>query len=188
MVLLGPRRPQDRRRRADPRPDRSPSPAWPRPPPAARSSGPTPTSWPPSDLAELEAVAPDIILLTGGTDGGNARIVLPQRRPAWPALAARRPSSSTPATARSATRSRDILGGRERRRPPPTSCPRSATIDIEPAREVIRRVFLERIVDGKGLARIVAAAGREPLPTPLAVLRARPDDRRAPSRVGRTSP
>ena len=28
------------------------------------------------DLAELEAVAPDIVLLTGGTDGGNSRVVL----------------------------------------------------------------------------------------------------------------
>lgn len=37
-------------------------------------------------------------------------------------------------------------------------------------REAIRRVFLDRIVSGKGLDRLVAAFATQPLPTPLAVL------------------
>src|SRR5512137_323687 len=62
----------------------------------------------------------------------------------------------------------DILRGREVATAA-NVMPEVGTIDIEPAREVIRRAFLERLVDGKGLSGVVAAAGREPLPTPLAV-------------------
>jgi uncharacterized protein (TIGR01319 family) len=47
--------------------------------------------------------------------------------------------------------------------------PEVGTIRIEPAREVIRRIFLERIVDGKGLSNVVREIGRDPYPTPLAM-------------------
>ena len=118
------------------------------------------------DLAELESVAPDIILLTGGTDGGNSRVVLHN--------AARLAGTPLPAVILYAgnRKVRDqveaVLNGRD----VVTAAnvmPEVGVIDIEPARDVIRRAFLERIVDGKGLAGVVEAAGREPLPTPLAV-------------------
>ena len=118
------------------------------------------------DLAELEAVAPDIVLLTGGTDGGNSRVVLHN--------AARLAETSLPAVILYAgnrkvrDRVAEILAGRDLVTAA-NVMPEVGTIDIEPAREVIRRAFLERIVDGKGLAGVVAATGREPLPTPLAV-------------------
>jgi uncharacterized protein (TIGR01319 family) len=118
------------------------------------------------DLAELEAVTPDIVLLTGGTDGGNARVVLHNavrlaetRLPAVILYAGNRKVRDEVAR---------ILDGRELVTAA-NVMPEVGVIDIEPAREVIRRAFLERLVDGKGLAGVVAAAGREPLPTPLAV-------------------
>ena len=118
------------------------------------------------DLADLKAVEPDIILFTGGTDGGNSRIVLQN--------AARLAELVSPAIILYAGNRKvrdqvvDILRGREVATAA-NVMPEVGTIDIEPARDVIRRVFLERIVDGKGLSSVVAAAGREPLPTPLAV-------------------
>jgi uncharacterized protein (TIGR01319 family) len=118
------------------------------------------------DLAELEAVAPDIVLLTGGTDGGNSRVVLHN--------AARLAETRLPAVILYAgnRKVRDevarVLASRELVTAA-NVMPEVGVIDIEPAREVIRRVFLERIVDGKGLAGVVAEAGRDPLPTPLAV-------------------
>ncbi len=118
------------------------------------------------DLEDLRAVDPDIILFTGGTDGGNSRIVLHN--------AARLAGLAVPAVILYAGNRKvrdqvaDILRGREVATAA-NVMPEVGTIDIEPARDVIRRVFLERIVDGKGLASVVAAAGREPLPTPLAV-------------------
>jgi uncharacterized protein (TIGR01319 family) len=120
----------------------------------------------PEDLDELGSVEPDIILFTGGTDGGNSRVVLHN--------AARLAELASPAVILYAgnRKVRDqvvgILRGREVAMAA-NVMPEVGTIDIEPARDVIRRVFLERIVDGKGLSSVVAAAGREPLPTPLAV-------------------
>jgi len=118
------------------------------------------------DLAELEAVAPDIVLLTGGTDGGNSRVVLHN--------AARLAETALPAVILYAgnRKVRDRVAGILAGRDLVTAAnvmPEVGTIDIEPAREVIRRAFLDRIVDGKGLSGVVAATGREPLPTPLAV-------------------
>jgi uncharacterized protein (TIGR01319 family) len=118
------------------------------------------------DLADLRAVDPDIILFTGGTDGGNSRVVLQN--------AARLAGLALPSIILYAGNRKvrdqvvEILEGREVATAA-NVMPEVGTIDIEPARDVIRRVFLERIVDGKGLSRVVAAAGREPLPTPLAV-------------------
>lgn len=118
------------------------------------------------DLAGLRAVDPDIILFTGGTDGGNTRVILHN--------AARLAEAALPAVILYAGNGKvrdrvvDILRGRD----VVTAAnvmPEVNVIDIEPARDVIRRVFLERIVDGKGLSSVVAATGREPLPTPLAV-------------------
>ena len=118
------------------------------------------------DLAELAAAAPDIVLLTGGTDGGNARVVLHN--------AARLAAAALPAVHLYAgnRKVRDEVARLLAERDVVTAAnvmPEVGVLDIEPAREVIRRAFLERIVDGKGLAGVVAAAGREPLPTPLAV-------------------
>ncbi len=118
------------------------------------------------DLAELRAVEPDIILFTGGTDGGNSRVVLHN--------AARLAGLDSPAVILYAGNGKvrdrvvEILQGRDVATAA-NVMREVGTIDIEPAREVIRRIFLERIVDGKGLSSVVQAVGREPLPTPLAV-------------------
>jgi len=118
------------------------------------------------DLAALQAVEPDIILFTGGTDGGNSRVVLHN--------AARLAELASPAVILYAGNRKvrdevlDLLRGRDVETAA-NVMPEVGTLDIEPARDVIRRIFLERIVDGKGLSSVVGATGREPLPTPLAV-------------------
>jgi len=118
------------------------------------------------DLDGLRTVDPDIILFTGGTDGGNSRVVLHN--------AARLAELSSPAVILYAGNRKvrdqvvEILRGRDVETAA-NVMPEVGTIDIEPARDVIRRIFLERIVEGKGLSSVVAAVGREPLPTPLAV-------------------
>jgi uncharacterized protein (TIGR01319 family) len=118
------------------------------------------------DLAELESVAPDIILLTGGTDGGNSRVVLHNAvrlaETHVPAVILYAGNRKVRDQVKAALSGRDVVTAAN-------VMPEVGVIDIEPAREVIRRAFLERIVDGKGLSRVAAAAGRDPLPTPLAV-------------------
>jgi uncharacterized protein (TIGR01319 family) len=47
--------------------------------------------------------------------------------------------------------------------------PEINVLQVEPAREAIRRIFLAKIVEGKGLAALVRSVGAAPKPTPLAV-------------------
>ncbi len=121
------------------------------------------------DLADLARSRPDIVLLTGGTDGGNRDAILHNAR----ALA----SLPTPfpvvvAGNRSAVgEAADLLraSGKDVR-----LCanvmPRLDHPDIEPAREAIRTVFLERIVRARGFTGAAALMDDIVTPTPAAVL------------------
>ncbi len=66
--------------------------------------------------------------------------------------------------------------------------PEVGTIDIEPARDVIRRVFLERIVDGKGLSSRRRRGRPRTAADAPGRLRARPDDRRPRPGLGGLRP
>jgi uncharacterized protein (TIGR01319 family) len=119
-------------------------------------------------IAEIEAQRPDMILLTGGTDGGDSATILHNAR-----LLGRAVLSVPIVVAGNqavATEVCDILtnAGKDVRS---TSnvMPRSGQLAVEAAREEIRRLFMERITHAKGLDGI---AGLVPviLPTPMAVL------------------
>ncbi len=118
------------------------------------------------EIADLEQLRPDIILFTGGTDGGNSSVVL----------------RNAERLGRSAADAFILYAGNRKVREQVLSrldkkaaaaadnvMPEVGVIQIEPAREVIRKIFLERIVDGKGLSTVVREIGRDPWPTPLAV-------------------
>jgi len=118
------------------------------------------------EIADLESLHPDIILFTGGTDGGNSAVVL----------------RNAELLGRSKTEAFILYAGNRKVRDQVLTLlagkaaaiadnvmPEVGTIQIEPAREIIRRIFLERIVDGKGLSNVVREIGRDPWPTPLAV-------------------
>jgi len=119
-----------------------------------------------ADLERLAASCPDIILLTGGTDGGNESYILHNAR----MLAE---SDLTAAVLYAGNRDlqddiRDIFREREfflagnvlpdLNRPAPSD-----------ARGKIREIFLSRIIRGKGLQSVVDTAGSEPVPTPASV-------------------
>jgi uncharacterized protein (TIGR01319 family) len=118
------------------------------------------------EIAELEALAPDIVLFTGGTDGGsektnlhNARLLAKSRVAAVILYAGNRKIRSDVLALladKEAVAADNIM-------------PDVGAVNIEPAREVIRRIFLDKIVDGKGLSRVVREVGTAPKPTPLAV-------------------
>ncbi|MBN1940068.1 MAG: glutamate mutase L [Candidatus Aminicenantes bacterium] len=118
------------------------------------------------EIADLERLRPDIVLFTGGTDGGNSAVVL----------------KNAELLGRSTTDAFILYAGNRKVRDRVLALldkkavaaadnvmPEVGTIQIEPAREVIRKIFLERIVDGKGLSAVVREIGRDPWPTPLAV-------------------
>jgi len=122
-----------------------------------------------SDVATIERLAPDILLLAGGTDGGNFETILRNAETlasatiACPVIVAGNRAVADEA--------RDALaaGGKDAR-----VCgnvmPEFGVLDIEPAREAIRQVFIERIVHAKGIDRAAAHFDRVLMPTPAAVL------------------
>jgi uncharacterized protein (TIGR01319 family) len=118
------------------------------------------------DVLSLTHSAPDIILLTGGADGGN--VFYPVRNAERIAEAAVDASivfagnrSAKDAVAR-VLRGKDLLCTEN-------VLPALDSPNPEPARSAIRDIFLSRITSGKGLDRIVAETGREPCPTPYAL-------------------
>ncbi|MFZ5950212.1 MAG: glutamate mutase L, partial [Candidatus Rifleibacteriota bacterium] len=119
-----------------------------------------------SCVAELEQMRPDILLLCGGTDGGNERYVSENAT----AISRSRFDGTIvyAGNSQAAEIVSDNLSGRDLR-----ICenlmPDFGRLNIEPARSAIRDVFLDRIVAGKGLEKLVSQFGIAPLPTPLAV-------------------
>jgi uncharacterized protein (TIGR01319 family) len=120
-----------------------------------------------ADIGAISALAPDVILLAGGTDGGNSEVVL-HNAAALAASAIGCPVvyAGNRAAADEACR---LLAGK------PLVCtenvmPEFNVLNIEPARDAIRRVFIERIVHAKGIDRAAADFDRVLMPTPAAVL------------------
>jgi uncharacterized protein (TIGR01319 family) len=119
-------------------------------------------------IAEIEGLGPDIILLTGGTDGGDSATLLHNARLLARAalavpliIAGNRVASGEAAVLLRA-------GGKEVRLAE-NVLPAAGRLSVESAREEIRKLFMERITQAKGLDKL---RGIVPvvLPTPMAVL------------------
>ena len=100
----------------------------------------------------LRAARPDVVLLVGGTDGGNADVVthnaarLARARVAAPVVYA--------GNADAAGEVRDLLLAAGRRVSVAGNVlPRIGVLDPGPARAAIREVFLRHVIGGKGLSR-----------------------------------
>ena len=119
-----------------------------------------------SHIKKIEKENPDILLLCGGTDGGNERYVIENAR-----FIADSDFNGTVVYAGNsyvAENIAEILSSKE--------CvvtenlmPDFGKLNIEPVRKSIRKIFLDKIVAGKGLDKLVKTFGIQPLPTPLAV-------------------
>ena len=120
-----------------------------------------------NDVDEIAASQPDIILFSGGTDGGNEVYILHNLEllkrlpPAIPVIYAGNRVLQRRVAETLADREVKIVAN---------LLPELEKPNPEPAREAIRDLFLEHIVAGRGLDRIVAATGRNPQPTPYVML------------------
>lgn len=125
----------------------------------------------PKDIAQIREMEPDIILLVGGTDGGesstivhNAALLAKSRIHAPIIVAGNR---------NAAGRVMEILRREDMDvRLTDNVMPRLNLLNVEPAQEAIREVFLERIVKAKGLDRVQQMLQAVAMPTPSAVLAA----------------
>jgi len=122
------------------------------------------------DCAKIEQIAPDLVLLTGGTDGGNKQVVLHNAavlaasRMDVPFIIAGNKMASGEAlkileeAGKYAVISENVL-------------PELDVLNIEPTRSAIREVFMRRITLAKGLEKAQAIVSDAIMPTPLAVLK-----------------
>lgn len=119
-------------------------------------------------LAHMVGLSPDMVLLTGGVDGGDGATILHNAK-----LIAESALSVPIVAAGNRTVADEVVAvlkpaGKE-------VCvvdnvmPKTGTLAVEPAREAIREIFMARITQAKGLDGL---AGMVPvvLPTPMAVL------------------
>ncbi|MDP6020802.1 MAG: methylaspartate mutase accessory protein GlmL [Alphaproteobacteria bacterium] len=121
------------------------------------------------DIDTIINDAPDILLLSGGTDGGNTKVIehnahkLSESALACPVIiAGNRNAADTVADCLSDARKRVIVTE--------NVMPRHLELNIEPAREAIRQVFIEHIVHAKGIDKAQGRFDSVLMPTPAAVL------------------
>jgi uncharacterized protein (TIGR01319 family) len=121
------------------------------------------------DMKRIDALAPDVVLLTGGTDGGNAEVILHNAR-ALAAGAAAAPvvvAGNREATAEILS----VLGAAGKTAIAADNVmPELNVLATDGARAAIRALFLERIVRSKGIDRAQRALDGVLMPTPAAVL------------------
>lgn len=120
-----------------------------------------------SDVVKLLALSPDIVLLAGGTDGGNSAVILHNAH----AIAAT--SLECPVIYAGNRVAADEAAALLKGKPlliTENVMPEFNVLNAEPARAVIRQVFIERIVHAKGIDRAQAMFDHVLMPTPAAVM------------------
>lgn len=123
----------------------------------------------PADIAEIEALAPDIVLLAGGTDGGNVDVIQEN---------AEKLAASAVGCPFVVAGNREIASDAENAlqaagKPVTVTSnvmPEFGVLDVEPARAAIRKVFIDRIVHAKGIDKAANMFDAVLMPTPAAVL------------------
>ncbi|KRE62058.1 glutamate mutase L [Nostocoides sp. Soil756] len=123
-----------------------------------------------ADIRALRDARPDLVLLVGGTDGGNAAVLLHNaerlaraRVTAPVVVAGNADAAAAVAALLDATSRRHVLAD--------NVLPRIGEVAPESARAAIRAVFLEHVIGGKGLSRGRGFAPLVRAATPDAVLR-----------------
>ena len=123
-----------------------------------------------ADRTEIIGLDPDICLLAGGTDGGNSENILHNARVlaslprAIPIVIAGNRSVATEVAARFPESFSTYISS--------NVMPQIGKLQVEPAREAIRKVFMEKIIYAKGLSKASRLIDGIFMPTPAAVLRA----------------
>ncbi|WP_408954957.1 methylaspartate mutase accessory protein GlmL [Natroniella sp. ANB-PHB2] len=124
-----------------------------------------------AEIDEIIGVEPDVILLAGGTDGGNQNIILEN------AMRLAESKLDTPVIVAGnkvvAKQVEEILvAGNKTAYLTANVMPKLEELNIEPARQKIRDVFLEQIIYAKGLDLVEDYLEGVIMPTPSAVMKA----------------
>ncbi len=123
-----------------------------------------------TEAEEIVCSNADIILLAGGTDGGDSRCILHNARMLAehgvrvPVVAAGNKSASDEIVS--------IFKGRVEYRLAENVMPKINKLNVESARETIRSIFMDNIVRAKGMTNVEKNIDNILMPTPAAVLQA----------------
>ena len=122
------------------------------------------------ELEEIKDIDPDLLLLAGGIDGGNSKVILENAALiaasglTVPVVVAGNKVVAPQVKALLENRvSRVVVTG--------NVMPDINVLSVEPARQAIRELYLEEITKAKGLEKIQEQVGLA-MPTPLAVMKA----------------
>lgn len=124
-----------------------------------------------SEQQEIFDINPDLVLLCGGTDGGNKDVIIANAKRlvaidrAFTTIVAGNKSASDEISDIFREAGKDVVITEN-------VMPQFNKLNIEPARDAIRKMFIARIIEAKGLNRIQAMTAQKIIPTPLAVLQA----------------
>ena len=121
------------------------------------------------DIEEIMEISPDILLLTGGTDGGNSKCILHNAK-----QLAEAPGDFPIIAAGNRSCSKQVMRILEKKQVflAENVMPELDKLNIEPTRQKIRDIFLQQIIKAKGLSGISEIIDGIMMPTPAAVLSA----------------
>lgn len=120
---------------------------------------------------EILEIRPDIMMLAGGTDGGNSEVILHNAKIIadiplnFPVIIAGNKAVADDveeiitASGKQAVQCANVM-------------PEFGGLNINPSREAIRQVFLDRIIDAKGLHEVQDMVQGDIIPTPASVIEA----------------
>jgi len=124
-----------------------------------------------AEAREIDALNPDDVLLTGGTDGGNKKTIchnaerLEEYTNVRNIIVAGNKSARDDLEDIFENTDKNIIYAKN-------VMPEFGMLDIDPVNEKIRELFINRITDAKGIAGVEATIGKVLMPTPSAVLEA----------------
>jgi len=123
------------------------------------------------EISEIESIKPDIVLLSGGTDGGNKTVIranalkLAASKVRAPIVVAGNKAVVDEVSATLRNGGKDV-------RVADNVMPEIGVLNVDKAREVIREVFIDRIIMAKGLKKAEEFVEGILMPTPTSVLNA----------------
>jgi len=124
------------------------------------------------EIKEIEVTAPDIVLLSGGTDGGDEKVIIHNAKMvsrtgnAVPnIIIAGNKTAYDEIRAIFSDNSKNVLYTRN-------VMPEIGVLDVAPCNREIRELFMKNIIEAKGIARAKSIIKDVIMPTPSAVLEA----------------
>lgn len=124
-----------------------------------------------AEMEEIYHINPDLVLLCGGTDGGNKDVIVANAEKLstidrdFSTIVAGNKSAAADVEIAFSTCNKDFVITEN-------VMPEFNKLNIEPAKQKIKELFISKIVDAKGLHHVQKMTDFEIVPTPLAVLNA----------------